>query len=78
MKSTIGRPRSLTDVQIRSILEWHSRYLAWRALRLTLKTQRDLARELGVSQSTVNRVVRLAGRYKQISPELRSRDVIKR
>jgi len=73
MKSTIGRPRVLTDRQVKIILVWHTRYLVWRALRKTLKTQRELARELGVSQSTISRVVRLVGYYKQISPELRSR-----
>ncbi len=71
MKSTIGRPRLLTDHQIKFILESHTRYLAWKALRRTLKTQRDLAIQLGVSQSTISRVVRLAGGYKQISPDLR-------
>ena len=65
MKSTIGRPRKLTDQQVRIILAWHARYLAWRALRATLKTQRQLAIELGVSQSTISRVVRSGGRYKR-------------
>jgi len=51
MKSTIGRPRKLADRQIRIILFWHSRYLAWSALGKTLRSQRILARELGVSRS---------------------------
>jgi hypothetical protein len=71
MKSTIGRPRALTDRQVRIILGWHVRYLFWRAFRKTLKTQRDLARELGVSQATISRVIHLGGDYKQISPDRR-------
>jgi transposase len=72
MKSTIGRPRALTDRQVKIILAWHVRYLLWRALRKTLKSQRQLAQELGVSQSTISHVVRLGGEYKQISPEERA------
>jgi Trp operon repressor len=71
MKSTIGRPRRLTDRQVKIILAWHLRYLIWRAYRKTLKSQRELARELGVSQATISYVVRNAGQYKQVSPELR-------
>lgn len=48
MKNRIGRPRKLTDSQVKIILTWHARYLAWRALGRTLKSQRALARELGV------------------------------
>jgi hypothetical protein len=54
MESTIGRPRKLTDAQVRIILDWHTRYIAWRAVGRTLKSQRILARELGVSQSTIS------------------------
>jgi DNA-binding MarR family transcriptional regulator len=77
MKSTIGRPRALTDRQVKIILAWHVRFVIWRALRKTLKSQRQLARELGVSQSTISYVIRLGGQYKQISPERRA-DEIKR
>lgn len=73
MKSTIGRPRVLTDRQVRIILAWYSRYLVWRALGKTLKSQRQLARELGVSQGTVGYVIRLGGRYKQVAPDHRAR-----
>jgi transposase len=69
MKSKIGRPRKLTDRQVKIILAWHVRYLIWRAYRKTLKSQRELARELGVSQATISYVVRTAGRYKQLSRE---------
>lgn len=68
MKSTIGRPRRLTDRQVKVILAWHVRYLFWRALGKGLKSQRDLAREFGVSQSTIGHVVRMRGEYKKESP----------
>jgi IS30 family transposase len=71
MNSTIGRPRALTDRQVKIILAWHVRFLAWKALRRTLKSQRQLAVELGVSQGTISRAVRLHGQYKQVSPEQR-------
>jgi hypothetical protein len=75
MKSTIGRPRALTDRQVKIILAWHVRFLIWRALRKTLKSQRQLARELGVSQGTISYVIRLGGRYKQVSPERRAAEI---
>lgn len=71
MRNTIGRPRKLTDRQVKIILAWHARYVIWRALGRTLKSQRELARELGVSQSTISYVVRLGGRYKQVCPARR-------
>jgi len=73
MKSTIGRPRTLTDTQVQVILVHHARYLAWKAQRLTFKTQRELAREFGVSQATITRAVRIKGEYKQLSPKERAR-----
>lgn len=75
MKSTIGRPRALTNRQVRIILAWHVRYLVWRALRKTLKTQRQLARELGVSQGTISHVIRIDGDYKQVAPEYRAFEI---
>jgi transposase len=74
MRSTIGRPRKLSDRQVRVILAWHVRFLLWRALRETLKSQRQLAKEMHVSQSTIGSVVRRAGRYKQASPTGRALD----
>ncbi|HTP29174.1 MAG TPA: helix-turn-helix domain-containing protein [Anaeromyxobacteraceae bacterium] len=71
MKSTVGRPRKLSDRQVALILDWHARVLAWKAIRQTLKSQRQLAREFGVSQGTISRAVRLHGAYKQVSPEER-------
>jgi orotate phosphoribosyltransferase-like protein len=75
MKSTIGRPRALTDRQVKIILAWHVRYLVWRALRKTFKTQRQLARELGVSQGTISHVIRVGGNYKQVAPESRAVEI---
>ena len=75
MKSTIGRPRKLTDGQVGLILTWHGRYLAWRALGRTLKSQRTLARELGVSQATISYVVRRGGEYKQVCPTRRGKGI---
>ena len=74
MKSTIGRPRALTDEQVAIILAWHERYVAWKALRAALKTQRQLARELGVSPSTIAHVIECHGQFKQASPEQRTRE----
>ena len=71
--STIGRPRRLTDQQVAWVLAEYSRYLEWGALRATVKSQRQLARELGVSQGTVSLAIRWRGQYKQPSPELRSK-----
>jgi hypothetical protein len=59
---------------VRVILAWHVRFLLWRALRETLKSQRQLAKEMHVSQSTIGSVVRRAGQYKQASPTGRARD----
>jgi transposase len=70
MKSTIGRPRKLTDRQVKIVLAWHARYLLWRALRVTLKSQLQLANELGVSQSTISHVIRVQGHYKKPAPRI--------
>ena len=78
MKSTIGRPRTLTDEQVTIILAWHERYMAWKALRAALKTQRQLARELGVSPSTIAHVIACRGQFKQPSPEKRSGEIKRR
>lgn len=78
MKSTIGRPRRLTDEQVATVLTWHQQVLAWKALRGTLKTQRQLAREFGVAPSTIAHVIRCRGQFKQASPEERSRELTRR
>jgi hypothetical protein len=71
IRSTVGRPRTLTDQQIRTILEEYANYLVWRALRRSVMSQRDLARAMGVSPATISHAVRLQGKYKQPSPDQR-------
>jgi len=78
MKSTMGRPRSLTDLQVEAILTWHAQILEWKAKRATLKTLRQLAQELGVAPATVSHVIKCAGKFKQPSPEKRNREMIRR
>lgn len=68
MKSTIGRPRRLTDEQVAIILTWHEQLLIWKASRGTLKTQRELARDLGISTASVSRVIACRGEFKQPPP----------
>ena len=67
-KSTVGRPRALTDAQVRIILVEHAKFTAWRLLRQNLKSQRQLAREFGVSQGTISYAIRSQGQYKQAAP----------
>ena len=74
MKSTIGRPRLLTDEEVAKILTWHEQILAWKALRRSLKTQRQLAAELGVSSAAISYVIACRGQYKQPSPEHRTEE----
>jgi hypothetical protein len=71
LRSTVGRPRTLTDQQIGTILEEYANYLAWRALRRSVMSQRELARAMGVSPATISYAVRLQGNYKQASPDRR-------
>jgi hypothetical protein len=71
MKSTVGRPRVLTDEQVSIVLAWHDAVVAWRAERAKLKTQRQLARELGVTPGAIASVIRRRGEFKQVSPEHR-------
>jgi len=75
MKSTMGRPRRITDEQVSIILAWHEQILTWKALRGALKTQRQLARDLGVSTATISRVIACRGLFKQPSPERRGEEV---
>jgi hypothetical protein len=74
MKSTVGRPRRATDEQIKFILKWHAEYTAWLAKRPEIPTQTVLARSLGLSIPTVNRIIRQRGQYKQTSPDDRAAD----
>jgi hypothetical protein len=66
--STVGRPRRLTDAQVHWILKEHDRYQAWRALRVTVHSHRELAQALGVSAGTVAHAIRNRGHYKRHSP----------
>ena len=72
MKSTIGRPRVLTDEEVRVVLAWHQEVMAWRRSGASLKTRAELASELGVSASTITRVIARHGEYKQESPDRKS------
>ena len=69
MKSTIGRPRVLTDEEVAVVLAWHQEVMAWRKRGAALKTRAELASELGVSPSTITRVIARHGEYKQEPPE---------
>ncbi len=64
-RSTVGRPRKATQAQVDIILEWHR----------TKRTRAQLARELGLSESTVENVIRQRGNYKQPPPEERARSL---
>ncbi len=78
MKSTMGRPRALTDLQVEAILAWHAQIVEWKARRAALKTLRQLAQELGVAPATVSHVIRCAGKFKQPSPEKRGGELGRR
>lgn len=65
MRSTIGRPRALTQEQVELILAWHDAVRALNAQRKTLKTLRQLAKDLGVPPATVYNVIRRRGEFKQ-------------
>ena len=71
MKSTIGRPRAVTDAHIKTILAWHDAVLAFEAQRKALKTLRQLCQDLGLSKGTIYHVIRCRGELKQASPEHR-------
>ncbi len=69
--STVGRPRLVTDEQVRLILEWHDALLAWRAQHPTLA---QLARNLGLTRGTVYSVVMRRGEYKRACPSQQQPD----
>ena len=57
-----GRYRRVSDADIARILEWQDQRM----------TRRQLAAQLGVSQSTIGNVIRTRGaHYKTESPEIR-------
>lgn len=65
--STIGRPRALTDEQVAEILAWYR----------SRRTLTQVARQYGVSVSTIRDVVARAGSYKQRDLK-RSSEVLKK
>ncbi len=73
MKSSMGRPRLLTDEQVELILAWRADVEAWKAQGRRLKTRKQLAKELGVSETTVWNVLEHGGRFKQADPAERSK-----
>lgn len=68
----------LTDSQVEFILAEHARFMEWRALRRTVKSQRELARASGVSPATVSLAGRSKGQYKQPSRESRASTIAAR
>ena len=74
----MGRPRILTDAQVEVVLKWHAEILAWKALRKAIKSKDQLARELGVSVSTLSHVIAHRGQYKSPSPDKRAEEVTQR
>ncbi len=69
MKSTIGRPRSLTDEEVSQILAWHDAFRALSVQRKALITLRQLAADLDVPRSTLYDVIRRRGEFKLPSPD---------
>lgn len=67
-RSTIGRPRALTQEQVDLILAWH-------AQRKTLKTLRQLAAELGVAPATVHHVIRHHDEFKKPPRDFREAEL---
>ena len=65
MRSTIGRPRALTQEQVNLILAWHDDVRALSVQRKKLKTLRQLAKDLGVPPATVYNVIRRRGEFKK-------------
>lgn len=72
MRSTVGRPRALTDEQVSQILEWHKAVVE---RRKALKTVRQFAKELGVAPATVYNVIRRQGEFKAPSPDRREAEL---
>ena len=73
-KSTIGRPRILTDEQVVAIMAWHDARSVWRAQRAAVKTLRQFAKEMGVTHGTITYVIRRRGELKQASPDKRDKE----
>jgi len=57
MKSTVGKPRALTDAQVKRILEWNEEMCQLRTWERQTKTMKEFAEELGVHPTTLSRFV---------------------
>ncbi len=77
-ESTVGRPRRVTDAQVRIILAWRADVLELQARRKAVKTIQQLARELQLPAATISDVVRKHGYFKQPSPEKREAVIVQR
>ncbi len=68
MNSTLGRPRTLTDAQVKAIMDW---YYGPRSLA-------KFARHMNLSVFVIEYCIHIRGRYKQPSPELRQQNLSQR
>jgi hypothetical protein len=71
MRSTIGRPRLLTDEMV-------ARILAWDDARRQLKSRKELALELRVSESVIGHAIARRGQYKLPPPDQREFQIAER
>jgi len=60
------------------IRAWYATTLLLEAIRKRLKTQEELADEMGVAPATIAAAVTSRGHYKQPSPEKRSTELLLR
>jgi transposase len=66
-RSTLGRPRTVTDAQIEEILTWAA----------SRRTMAQVARQTGVSTTIIAQIIRTGGtHYKQASPEQRTANLV--
>jgi AraC-like DNA-binding protein len=71
--STRGNRRILTDAQVENILAWYEGYRALRVRWCAVKTQKQLAAELGVAPRTIQHLVDRGPDYRPPGPMDRSR-----
>lgn len=69
--STVGRPRILTDEQVRAILRRHEAVQALKVLHAYIQPVRQFAARLGVTTGAISTVIRTRGVYKQACPSTR-------
>lgn len=71
-----GRPPILRDELVVAMIgAWHATAVLLRVIRKRIKTEQQMADELGVSPATIARVVATGGQYKLASPEKRSEEL---